>query len=224
MIGAVMVQITNGELDGVRPAALKRYISQEEWNSLAISVRQILFKGVHLNDIMTGFRRLLLFCLLTFVVFVVFLGQLGLTLSLYFALFILFFVLSLCCSCYRQCVLGNAVEDELRQFLAQYSRKNQAGVTLHLLQDGSGAVRALEERTKGANDMVPVDFVLQISVDQELGYRAMQDLTSPPSVHNSMVAGERDEIKIRLEKLERAKEYLSVEEYDEKRQAILNSI
>jgi hypothetical protein len=222
MIGAVTVQITNGELDGVRPAALKRHISQEEWNSLAISVRQILVQGVHRNAMMAGIGYLVLFCLLTSFVSVVFLGPLGL--FLFSALFLLFIVLSICCSCYRQCVLGNAIEDELRQFLAQYSRKNQAGVTLHLLQDGSGAVRALKERTKGANAMVPVDFVLQISVDQELGYSAMQDLTSPPFVHNSMVAGERDEIKMRLEKLERAKEFLSVEEYDEKRQAILNSI
>ena len=219
MIGAVTVQITNGELDQVRPAALKRYISQEDWDSLSVSIYEVLSRGVEHNACMTYFRYVWLFAILASFGFIVFNPADGI--FIYLALFCLISVLFTGSICYRQCVLRNSIEQDLMRFLAQYSRKKENGLTLHLLQDGSGAVRSLEEGTQGRTTMIPVDYVLQISVDQELGYREMNELTSP---HIQGAEDERDEIKIRLEKLERAREHLSVEEYEEKRQEILSNI
>jgi hypothetical protein len=162
------------------PKALHPYISKEEWNRLRMTIYQILCRGIHHNDLMSCLPYLEGVILLLSFAGALYLD--ALVMYLLFASFILVLVQSGCCHWYRQCALA---EDELRSFLARYSIDNEAGLTLQILEDGPKTIRLQEEKTVGFQPLIPVDYILGISILDQVkkqklcGRKAMEDNDSP---------------------------------------------
>ena len=252
MIGEVHAQIENGKLDPHRPAAIQAYMTQDEWECLVDDLSEAVEAGVRFNATFGSIGVMLpLLMLVAFIAAPFVLGPNSYLAFLAFLAFLILFVaFQLCGYAYRTCHVGPIVEQQVDAVLKRYNDRssscsinNKGGgsssgpLSFHLLQ-GSGMWGLNEPRNggfggrgrrRGGTDFVPVDFVLQISVDQEMGqhysYTRMEDGSSSPRVRNNNNNhnnnNKPEELKDRLEQLERAKQYLSHEEYTQKRQEIL---
>lgn len=270
-LGMVKVQIRNGELDPVRPASLRRYISSKEWDDLVDDIGDVLQIAV---DYRYNLRSI---SLISFIVFI--LLFFGLVYSMFSAesqfyssssssnfgysrrplpflnFFALFFiviisimVVQVSYHIYGMCHVAPQVERDLDDFLQEFSRNSKGGLTLHLKEHNFEMYTYINEhgrRHETVQQAVCVDYVLQISVDEESrscrhsrvrngrqeygdyvddGRQGSDDDTNYYRMNEKNDDDDGDRIQKRLKKLEKAKKYLSREEYDEKRQAILDDI
>jgi len=194
-------------LDSVRPAALQQHITREEWDAFGDDIREAFAGAVMHNTIASCLR---------IVAPVTILVLLGTTLWIRDFTILLFgipasaivFLLLEFSLCFKRhcCFLGLETEANIAHILQSYSKLGS--LTFHLLQDGSGSVRAHLENNQGLTRRIPVDYIVEVSVGPS--YLELPDTA--------------DGLKLKLEQLERAKGMLTKEEYEKKRQSILDRV
>lgn len=189
-MGRFRVLISNGELDSTLPAALLqgRYMTPLNWQELCGAIREKFYPKVCYD--FWQFSMSIIWGILTILCCVnVLLGsafdsvvddgyhrakvRIALLFLVPIGLRIVFYVTL---HAYKVFHSIDSVDQDVRQVLSDFSAKSP-GVTFHLMQaDGSAMAQQLNEQARGKKcnrnfDLVTLDYVLEISVDEEGSYR-----------------------------------------------------
>eukprot|EP00538_Stauroneis_constricta_P002836 CAMPEP_0119572478 /NCGR_PEP_ID=MMETSP1352-20130426/44642_1 /TAXON_ID=265584 /ORGANISM="Stauroneis constricta, Strain CCMP1120" /LENGTH=258 /DNA_ID=CAMNT_0007622163 /DNA_START=643 /DNA_END=1419 /DNA_ORIENTATION=- len=258
MIASVQVQIDNGILDKTRPASLARYITKEEWASLAWDIENALLPGLRFNRIfstlMFGIPCAVMVLYILFATISYFRVKRihddyvaadddfpykyhgafdsGSVIFGYvmFGFFVFVFttvisisVLSLLFYIVRFCGVDDSVRNNLDTVIMDFSDRNRGGVSLHVKENVAYFPTHGGKRSRLAGRQgVPVDYTMSVSVDEGVGYVLEEHSDGRNNTRCSDNGG--GDLKSRLEELEQARAYLSDAEYQQKRQAILESV
>ena len=124
------VQISNGQVDPVRPGALRRYMTKEEWQELCHAVEDAFYPAVWHNECMATLHGIFLAMALVGM-FTILVGPVGIFIVFGAAFVMAMIVMN--CSLYRHCCLEASVEARVDQVLRDFSESSKAGLTFHLL-------------------------------------------------------------------------------------------
>lgn len=219
----VYVRISDGELDSALPAALRRYVTPQDWASLHVAIAEALYPAVSHNLCIGTFWGIWSI-LMVFSFLFVFLQNLLFHKDTHYGeqktplyglislvvLFVFIIVAQIPVALYRYCVLFPLVERNIQQTLSEFS-KQSPGVSFLLMQDESSARRHIGR-------FVNVCRMLQISVDEvEGGYRLMTRKGATGNETNDGMT-----IEERLKRLEYVRHELSKDDYRCLRTEILN--
>jgi len=229
MSPSVRVPITQGRLDPVRPAALSRYMTPQDWEALAEEITQALSPALSFQTCCSYTEAILTVACLSAFGSAFLLGP-----GAFVFFFIAFFaslLAKICLVLYRRCCLEGTVDQKLQQVLQDFAQTSKGGITFHVFQESDeSAFLDVNHRRRTRVTKSLTDYVLEISIDEERmdAYRLILPTNDLDHTVMSQKAPEDHwtslQIQTRLQKLEELRSSLTADEYQSKRSEILSHV
>jgi hypothetical protein len=221
----VRVQISNGKLDPILPGALRHHLSDSDWNSLQEALWYELSPAVS-HKSCVGYVRIML--LVGFLVQLCLFPILGLaeneaTVTIPLDMILLALLVQLASFFYSYCYLKPTIKAGVETVLRKFSQV-RPNTTFHLVDvvtdsGGYSCCCCCCCCSGDRREIVPVDYILEISVKEGGGYRLTLDMGDIGKTKEK-----QETVTERLQNLDSVKYLLSDKEYSDKRLGILELV